>query len=309
MLSRVADAMFWMARYMERSLCVLRVARTHYIASQDDMLPLNWRAILDAYGGGPENGTRCPEMPQEVLRHLVLERRNDASVINNIMRARENARAVQDHITKEMWQALNDYHHLIRESTMSDHLTGGDPVTVMDLLIRQSMLYYGMADTTMARGEGSYFLNCGRFLERALQCVLLLERKVTGAFVEGDDAGTAEWRTFLYSMSGYELYLKTYREGIRAGSALQMAVLNAQFPHSLLYCLQQVRRNCERLQSETESRSFQEMDFLIGNAVHLIRYSKIHQAERAQVESFLDRARKELAGIAEGFDEYYFGLH
>ncbi len=309
MLSRVADAMFWMARYMERSLCLLRVARTHYIASQDDMLPLNWQSILDAYAGGAESGSRPPGAPQDVLRHLVLERGNDASVTNNIMRARENARAVQDHITKEMWQVLNDYHHLIRESAMSDHLAGGDPVTVMDLLIRQSMLYYGMADTTMARGEGSYFLNCGRFLERALQCVLLLERKVAGAFVEGEDAGSAEWRTFLYSMSGYELYLKTYRDGIRTGSALQMAVLNPQFPHSLLYCLQQVHRNCERLQSETESRSFQEMDFLIGNAVHSIRYSKIHQAERPQVESFLGRARTELCAIAGGFDQYYFGLH
>jgi uncharacterized alpha-E superfamily protein len=309
MLSRVADAIFWMGRYMERSICLLRVARTHYIASQDDMLPLNWGSILDTYSGAAAGGTRPPVTPQEVLRYLLLERQNDASVINNIMRARENARAVQDHITKEMWQALNDYHHMIRESTMGDHLTGGDPVTVMDLLIRQSMLYYGMADTTMARGEGACFLNCGRFLERALQCALLLERKVAGAFVEGDDAGATEWRTFLYSMSGYELYLKTYREGIRTGSALQMAVLNAQFPHSLLYCLQQVHRNCERLQPETEARSYQEMDFLIGNAVHLIRYSKIHQAERSQVEAFLGRARTELSAIAGGFDEHYFGLH
>jgi uncharacterized alpha-E superfamily protein len=308
MLSRVADAIFWMARYMERSICLLRVARTHYIASQDDMLPLNWQSILRAYGGRLEEGSPLPESPQDVLRFLVLERQNEASVINNIMRARENARTVQDHITKEMWQAINDFHHLIREPTMSDHLTGGDPVTVLDLFIRQSMLYHGMADTTMARGEGSYFLNCGRFLERALQCVSLLEQKVTGAFEAGDDTGTTEWRTFLYSMSGYELYLKTYREGIRTGSALQMAVLNAQFPHSLLYCLQQIHRNCERLQPETEARSFQEMDFLIGNAVHLIRYSKVHQAERQQVEVFLGRARTELCAIAGGFDEYYFGL-
>jgi len=301
--------MFWMARYMERSTCLLRVARTHYIASQDDMLPLNWKAILDAYGSSPgkENGT--PDSPQDVLGYLLLERQNDASVINNIMRARENARAVQDHITKEMWQALNDYHHLIRDPSMGEHLTGGDPVSAMDMLIRQSMLYYGMADTTMARGEASYFLNCGRFLERALQCVLLLERKASGAFVQGDDTGVTEWRTFLYSMSGYELYQKTYREGIRSASVLQMAVVNAQFPHSLLYCLQQVHRNCERLQPETEERSYQEMDFLIGNAVHLVRYSRIHQAGREEVASFLERARTELGAIAGGFDEHYFGLH
>jgi uncharacterized alpha-E superfamily protein len=308
MLSRVADSIFWMGRYMERSICLLRVARTHYIASQDDMLPLNWHSIRETYAGATGAPARAPDSPPEVLRYLVLDRDNDASVINNIMRARENARAVQDHITKEMWQALNDFHHLIRDPSLEENFTGGDPVSVMDLLIRQSMLYYGMADTTMARGEGSYFLNCGRFLERALQCLLLLERKVSGAFVAGEDTGVTDWRTFLYSMSGYELYLKTYREGIRTSSAIQMAVLNAQFPHSLLYCLQQVHRNCERLQPETESRSYQEMDFLIGNAVHLVRYSKIHQSAREEVDSFLKRARTDLSAIAGGFDEYYFGL-
>ena len=92
MLSRVADSIFWMGRYMERSICLLRVARTHYIASQDDMLPLNWHSIRETYAGATGAPARAPDSPPEVLRYLVLDRDNDASVINNIMRARENAR-------------------------------------------------------------------------------------------------------------------------------------------------------------------------------------------------------------------------
>ena len=309
MLSRVADAMFWMARYMERSSCLLRVVRTHYIASQEEMLALDWKAMVCAYAGVPDDGSPLPTAPQAVLHYLMLDRRNGSSILNNITRARENARAVQDHITKEMWQSLNDFYHLIRDPAIAQHLTGGDPVTALDQLIRQAMLYYGMADTTMAREEASHFLNAGKFLERAIQCAVLLEQKLACAFEPGDHPGTTGWRSFLYSMSGYELYMKTFRGGIRPSLVLQLAILNTHFPHSLLYCLQQIQRHCESLKPETESGGYQEIEFLIGNVLHLVRYSRIQHADRPQIEEFLRRIRDDLHAVAGGMDVHYFGLH
>src|SRR5580765_3161837 len=116
MLSRVAESVFWMARYMERTDGLLRVLRTNYIASQDEMLQLNWQSVLQTYGYLDVNEIEAIKYDtRAVLRYVMLDRDNDASLINNITRSRENARSVQDHITKEMWHALNSFYHLIRE--------------------------------------------------------------------------------------------------------------------------------------------------------------------------------------------------
>jgi uncharacterized alpha-E superfamily protein len=116
MLSRVADSVFWMARYMERTNGVLRLLRTNYVSSQDEVKDFTWSQVLHAYSGLPSEETIVFEdNSSKVIEHLLLDRNNSASVINNVIRARENARAVQDHITKEVWQCLNDYYHLIRQ--------------------------------------------------------------------------------------------------------------------------------------------------------------------------------------------------
>lgn len=115
MLSRVADTIYWLARYMERTQAMLQVIRIQYIASQDEPQYGGWQPLLYTYGDltDKEIAKRAPHTPQ-VLYHLVFDRENAASVYHNIVRGRENARAVQDHITKEVWQSLNDYYHLIR---------------------------------------------------------------------------------------------------------------------------------------------------------------------------------------------------
>ena len=109
MLSRVADSIFWMARYTERTSNVLRVLRTNYLASQDEITEFNWLLLLQSYSQSDKDITeRINNSSAAVLENILLEKLNAASVYNNVIHARENARAVQDHITKEMWQCLND---------------------------------------------------------------------------------------------------------------------------------------------------------------------------------------------------------
>ena len=110
MLSRVADSIFWMARYMERTNGMLRLLRTNYISSQDEVKDFTWQAILRIYSDATEEEiTAIGNHSPHVMQHLLLDKLNGSSVINNITRARENARAAQDHLTKEVWQCLNDY--------------------------------------------------------------------------------------------------------------------------------------------------------------------------------------------------------
>jgi len=163
MLSRVADAVFWMARYMERTDNVLRVLRTNYIASQDEIQNFDWQLWVDGLSASSTSTVKVTNY-RDALFHLVLNKENDTSVLISIVRARENARSVQDYITKEVWQCMNDYYHLMQDKHTEKLLLESDPVTAIDSLLRESVLFYGSVDITMSRGEGYTFLNLGKFI-------------------------------------------------------------------------------------------------------------------------------------------------
>src|ERR1700712_5713056 len=167
MLSRVADSLYWMSRYMERADGILRMLKINYASSQDDLHEFSWAPVLEIFTYlEDEQYSVIGNDSRTVLQYMVTDKENSNSVLSIITRARENARSVQDHITKELWQCLNDFYHTIREEQVSRGLQKDDPVTVLDILIRQGLLYYGTADVTMARGEGYAFLNIGKYLER-----------------------------------------------------------------------------------------------------------------------------------------------
>lgn len=309
MLSRVADSIFWMARYMERTNGMLRVLRTNYISSQDEVKDFNWQTLLRNYSDAtPEEIQSISNHSVKVLQHLLLDKNNGASVLNNITRARENARAVQDHITKEVWQCLNDYHHLIRNAQIQQQVKSGDPVTAMDSLIHHGMLYHGTVDITMARGEGFTYLNLGKYLERAILSTDMLHIKLAELNYDlQHKVEVTALRYLLYSLSGYELYLKTHRGNFQAEPVLQQIIYNENFPHSVSYCLKQLFRYFERLETESLPESYKQLEFLIGRIMNNVRYSSVSPSGSEGLKSFLQQIRQELFGIAAAFNQYYFG--
>lgn len=309
MLSRVADSVFWMARYMERTNGMLRILRTNYITSQDEVKDFNWQTLLRNYSdAAPEDIAAIGNNSIRVLEHLLLDRTNGSSVINNITRARENGRAVQDHITKEVWQCLNDYYHLIREKNIHQLIKHGDPVTALDSLIHQGMLYHGTVDITMARGEGFNYLNTGKFLERAILSADMLNIKLTElGFNLQQPVELTALRYLLYSLSGYELYLKTHRGNLQTDYVIEQIMYNEHFPHSISYCLKQLFRYFERLEADSTPENYRQLEFLIGRAMNNVKYSSIDTANSEGLKKFLQQTRNELFGIAAAFNYYYFG--
>ena len=310
MLSRVADTIYWLARYMERTQAMLQVIRIQYIASQDEPQYWGWQPLLHTYGDltDKEVAKRALHTPQ-VLYHLVFDRANGASVYHNIVRGRENARAVQDHITKEVWQSLNDYYHLIRHDNLAHQTLGEDPVSGLDALIQQSVLYVGTVQNTMPRDEGYIFLKLGKFLERALQTVdmLSLNQHAFEADTEQGSSGP-ELRYLLYGLLGYELYIKTYQGHLDANSVLELVLYNADFPHSLLYSLGQLLRYCERLKDKSRPESYEQLRFLIGKARTTVAYSTLHANRSGEaLPHFLAQVKGELLEIAAALGNLYFG--
>ena len=309
MLSRVANSICWIARYMERTNGMLRLLRTNYISSQDEVTDFSWQSVLRLYSDLPASQTeQIKNNSSKVLDHLILDVSNTASVCNNIYRSRENARAAQDHITKEVWQCLNDYHHLIRDQQIHNQIRYGEPLTPMDALIQHGMLYYGTVDSTMARGEGFNYLNVGKFLERAILSADMLNIKLAEL---NDDPGRppdgVEWRYLLYSLSGYELYLKTYQGKFETKNVVEQVLYDTNFPHSVLYCLQQLTRYFERLKEESLPDSYSEVEFRIGKTTNHVKYSNIENAGEKAQQIFLDEVRRQLFQIANAFSQYYFG--
>lgn len=309
MLSRVADSVFWMARYMERTNGMLRILRTNYISSQDEVKDFNWQTLLRNYSDAtPEEIQSIGNHSVRIIQHLLLDKNNGASVLNNITRARENARAVQDHITKEVWQCLNDYYHLIRNKQIQLQVESGDPVTAMDALVHQGLLYHGTVDITMARGEGFTYLNIGKFLERAILSTDMLNIKLTELNYDiHHKVEVTALRYLLYSLSGYELYLKTHRGNFQVEPVLHQIIYNESFPHSISYCLKQLFRYFERLETESLPESYKQLEFLIGRIMNSVKYSSVQPSDSEGLKKFLQQIKQELFEIAAAFNQYYFG--
>ena len=292
---------------MERTDGILRMLRINYASSQDDIQDFSWKPVLRIFTYLDEGqAAGLARQSRAVLQFMVTERENINSVLNIVTRARENARSVQDHITKELWQCLNDFYHTIRDETMNRGLYKEDPVSILDVLIRHGLLYYGITDITMARGEGYAFINIGKFLERGVQSADILDIKFSDLRYDVTRMDTTYWKYLLLSISGYELYLKTYRTGFEGRNVVEQIVLNEDFPRSVLYSVSQLRRYFERIKSDRNKEAWQKIEFMIGRIQSRVKYSTVESILQQGLHTYLIGVKEELYEVGNALNQYYF---
>lgn len=307
MLSRVADSLYWMSRYMERADGILRMLKINYASSQDDIQEFSWKPVLRIFTYLDEEGaTKISHNTRAVLQYMVTDRENSNSVLNIITRARENARSVQDHITKELWQCLNEFYHTVRDEKMNRDLQKEDPVSILDVLIKQGLLYFGTMDVTMARGEGYAFINIGKYLERGVQSADILDVKFSDRHYDFSKTDTTYWKYLLLSISGYELYLKTYRSGFDARNVVEQTVLNDDFPRSILYSVGRLDIYFQRLKSERNQEAFRKIDFMIGRIRSKVRYSTVESIMAQGLHAYLNGIKEDLYEVGNALNQNYF---
>jgi len=309
MLSRVAASFYWLSRYIERSDGMLRMLKINYASSQDTVQEFTWEPVIRIFAGKDEDEEteKLENNSRAVLKYMVTGKSNSNSILNIITLSRENARGVQEHIPKDLWQCLNEYYHTVKDPKLEKALLRDDPIGVLDVLIKQVMLYYGTAEITMERGEGRSFMNIGKYLERAIQSVDILDTKF-GSVDDNPDllTDTSYWKHLLLSLGGYELYLKTYREGFEASNILEQVVLNDDFPRSVIYSVNNIQRYFERLKNDSNADDFRDMSFMIGRLQSRIKYSSVKSIKEEGLHLFLTQIRKELYGIGNALNEHYF---
>ncbi len=307
MLSRVADSLYWMSRYMERNDSILRMLKINYASSQDDIQDSSWMPVLQIYTYlKEEDAAKMAHDPRAVIQFMVTDRENPNSVVNMVKMARENARAVQDHITIEVWQCLNEYYHAVRDERLIDWIANDDPVTVLDDLIKRGLLYYGTADITMSRGAGHSFINIGKYLERSIQSVDILDVKLNDKNFNIESNDIMYWKYLLMSISGYELYLKTYRKGFEARNVIEQIVLNNDFPRSVLHSLHKLYQYLGRLENQQTPESYKELEMRIGKLRSRVQYSTVDSIMDQGLPVYLHSLKEDLYNIALALDHNCF---
>lgn len=308
MLSRVAANLYWLSRYIERSDGILRMLKINYASSQDSLQEFSWAPVIKIYSGLGEDHVRAMEFnSREVLLFMVSGSSNPNSIVNIITHARENARSVQDHIPKDLWQCLNEYYHHVKDKKLIFALKREDPTSVLDELIKQVMLYYGIAEVTMERGEGRSFMNIGKYLERSIQSTDILDTKLDTSNNNPDLlSGTSYLKYLLLSLGAYDLYLKTYRQGFDAENILELVVLNNDFPRSVLYSVNNISRYFERLKNNKNIIEYKELTFKIGRLQSMIQYSTIDSIMQQGLHPYLSMVKKELYSIGNVLNAQYF---
>jgi uncharacterized alpha-E superfamily protein len=307
MLSRVADSLYWMSRYVKRTDSILRLLKVNYASAQDDAA-FTWRPVLkiftyleDAEISRIEKNTRM------VLHYMIVEKDNPNAVVTLVTKARENARSVQDNITNELWQTLNEFYHIVRDERLALALQTKDPVTTLDMLIARAMLYYGIAESTMFRGEGLNFMNIGKYLERATQSVDILDVKFSDLSYDLDKtAEVTYWKHLLQSISGYALYLKTYRSGFEARNVVELIVFNNQYPLSIIYSVNMLDRYFERLKESSDRANYDKIRFMIGRLRSKLQYSNMQTLSDQGLHRFLTELNHDLTNIGNALNEHYF---
>lgn len=264
MLSRTADHLYWMARFIERAENTARMLDVNYrmtlLPQEEQQIEQIWRSTLlinglyDVFWQHYDRVT-----PENVLKFMVFDKNNLASVYNCWRMARENAHAVRGTITSEMWETINTIWLEVREQNYGTQEIGD----YLEWVKYRSHLVRGVTLGTMPQDEGFRFVRLGGFLERADNTARILDVKYHILLPSAKDVGGAvdyyQWGALLRSLSGFEAYRHVYRDLIIPIRVAELLILRADMPRSLHYCMNQVYEEIQALGSphtwETERRA------------------------------------------------------
>ncbi|MEO5732982.1 MAG: alpha-E domain-containing protein [Rubrivivax sp.] len=315
MLSRTADHLYWMARYMERAENTARMLDVNY---QTAMMPQavdtseeGWKSLLSiselthAFSQKYESVTA-----DGVMNFMMRDETNPSSIVSCLRAARENARAVRGALTTEVWETQNQtWIEFIKMLNAGQFER--DPAEVFEWVKFRSHLSRGVTVGTMLQDEALHFLRLGTFLERADNTARLLDVKFQ-PLSSSDYFGPARgkeamevdfyhWSAILRSVSGFEIYRKVYRNVIHPAKVAELLILRPDMPRSLVACVNDVMANLEVLENAQCGETMRRCGRLRAD----LRYGRIDEilatGLHAYLTEFMDRVNDIGVGISHDF--------
>ena len=250
MLSRIADSMYWMARYLERAgetARLMEINLLYMVEAEEDMSEENkWRPILQITSAEPfyieqfgDAGVTTPR----VLQFISAGRTNPSSIRTCLRLFRENARVVRDRISKEMWEAVNEIWMGFNDR-LKGPLTAERAGALFVELRNQVARFNGLVASTMMRGEAYAFYQLGGCFERADMTARILDVKYHIILPDLSMVGSAldyyQWAALLKSLSGFEAFRRSYHSGFMPADVAEFVVLNRDFPRSIDFSVERM---------------------------------------------------------------------
>jgi uncharacterized alpha-E superfamily protein len=310
MLSRVAESLFWMSRYLERAEDVARIIAVNFQATLDAPAAsrtLAWEPVI-AITGDRELFKEAFDSysAQTVSAFLVRHPSNPNAILPCIERARENARAARNQISREMWEQINRLYHLVQAANVA--AIARNPYDFFSEIRNGSHLFQGVTDATMAHTEGWEFIQAGKLLERADKTVRILDVKYHALAApdpaEDTSLASLHWIALLKSCSAFEPYRRVHLQ-LQAWRVADFLLLDRMFPRSVVFCLEEARGALRRISGAPAERPANAAERVLGRLCAELTYLDIREA-LVDLHSYLDNLEIRINDVGEAIAQSYF---
>lgn len=312
MLSRVAESIYWMSRYIERAENVARFIDVNLKLGLD--MPFErdqqWEPLIITTGDEEAFYERHDKATREhVVDFLTFDRSNPNSISSCLTYARENARSIREVIGSEMWEVINRFYLNLKHSTLSAALI--DPHDFFNDIRAQGQHFTGVTDATMTHSQGWHFANVGRMLERADKTSRILDVKYYILLPSLNDIGTPfddiQWIALLRSASAFEMYRQRHGR-IAPHSVVDFLVLDDEFPRAVLFCLKRANQSLHAI-SETPIGSYTNpAEQMLGQVTSELSFATSEQIVERGLHEFVDDLQNRLNQVGEKISDTFFAL-
>jgi uncharacterized alpha-E superfamily protein len=296
MLSRVADAFYWMSRYLERAEHAARVVDVYLSLTLDGSTAGD--ALLASVGAQPPGYARLRVADPRPIGRLDLRYRD--AVAGCIVASRENARHIREQVSSEMWEQLNRMYLLVREAEQ-EQIWADEPGTFVRAIVEGANLFHGVTESTLSHDEGWHYIQIGRYIERATTTAAMLETHFAGldpkraAAVEAEGALSkyVEWVGLLRACAAFEAYIRHYTADLRPERIAEFLLLNAEFPRSVRFVIDRVEDSLRAIARTLGRSSNGRPERFAGRLEATLNYSQIDEIMADSPLRYLENIRKQ----------------
>jgi len=306
MLSRVANNIYWMARYIERAENTARLVNvnTHLLLDLPKKVRLGWAPIVDIVSARDLFYSKNEQADEKsVIRFLVIDLENSGSILSSLQLARENARTIRDIIPREAWEQVNEL-YLIAKTDASQVLTYRHRYVYLRNLILGAQTITGLLAGTTTHDEGYAFLRMGRNLERADMTTRIIDVRSASLLPQMSEDLTPfeniQWMGVLKSLTAYQMYRRAVRLRVRRPDVLKFLFQETRFPRSVSHCLGEVE-SCLKLLPKNEKPLK-----LIEQLQRRLHRSDVKMLDQANLHEYIDELQLGIIKFGNSVSDTYF---
>lgn len=314
MLSRVANSIYWMHRYIERAENVARFIDVNLHLSLDLAAGsmAQWQPLVETTGDRQMFAERFGVASREsVVEFLTFDTKNPNSILSCLRMARDNARSVQEVISSEMWEHVNKFYLMVQRAATRQRLLES-PHDFFSEVKNASHLFIGVTDVTMSHGEGWHFGRLGRLLERADKTSRILDVKYFILLPALADVGTPvddiQWAAVLKSASALEMYRKRFGR-IDPARVADFLILDREFPRAMHYCTIAAERSLYAITGSPMGTFSNAAEQRLGRVRSELNYTRIQEIIHNGLHEFLDTFQLKLNEVDDAIYDTFFALH